>query len=56
MNKLPHQIAYVLKYTGLATFCATEHNSCTKKERHGWAYMALSYSSEDTTGHSKMSN
>lgn len=32
MNKLPHQIVSVLKYTGLATFCATEHNLHKKRK------------------------
>lgn len=56
MNKLPHQIVSVDKYTGLAMFCATELNSAAQKRKVWVGYMALSYNSQDTTGHSKMRN
>lgn len=56
MNKLPYQTASVDNYTGLAMFCATEFDFVAQQRKVWVGYMALSYNSEGTTGHSKMSN
>lgn len=56
MNKQPHKTVSVDKYTRPAMSCATELNTAAQKRKVEMGYTAVSYNSEDNTGHSKMSN